>query len=76
MKDHGVNSLAVSPDGKTLACGVGKTVELRDVATGKRRATLTSKSLQVESLVFLPDSKRLAVAGYHLKDRSDSENTS
>jgi WD40 repeat protein len=60
-------SVALSPDGRTLAAGLGTTkgrdrcdVLLWDVATGKERATLEGHSLDVAALSFSPDGRTLA----------------
>ena len=56
-----VQSVAFSPDGKTIASGSrDMTIKLWDVATGKERATLMGHSNYV---VFSPDSKSLASFG-------------
>ncbi|MDB9540704.1 trypsin-like peptidase domain-containing protein, partial [Anabaenopsis arnoldii] len=58
-----VNSVAFSPDGKTLASASGswdKTIKLWDVATGRSIATLTGHSNVVNSVAFSPDGKTLA----------------
>ncbi|KAG1665978.1 hypothetical protein FOA52_003203 [Chlamydomonas sp. UWO 241] len=56
-----VNTLAFSPDGKTLATGSeDATARLWDVATGKERAVLTGHSHGVTTLAFSPDGKTLA----------------
>jgi RNA polymerase sigma factor (sigma-70 family) len=62
---HGwqVNSVALSPDGKTLASGsTDNTVRLWDVATGKEKAILWN-NVYVYSVVFSPDGKALAASG-------------
>lgn len=60
-----VRSLAVSPDGKTIAAVGGPEVVLLDLTTGKVLATLkltgTAASAQ-PSIVFSPDGKLLAIA--------------
>ncbi len=56
-----VNSVAFSPDGRTLAAGDdGGDVGVSDVATGRRTATLAEGS-PVESVAFSPDGRTLAV---------------
>jgi WD40 repeat protein len=64
-----VSSLAISPDGKTLAAGVGDRpghdhepglIVLWDAASGKRRLTLTGHTNAVLSVAFSPDGKLLA----------------
>jgi dipeptidyl aminopeptidase/acylaminoacyl peptidase len=57
-----VNSVAFSPDGKTLASGSGDvgTISLLDVATGKEQATLEGRDGRVTSVAYSPDGKTLA----------------
>jgi WD40 repeat protein len=61
----GVARAEFSPDGKILAlAGESESVELCDVATGKRYATLKDNPGQVSALAFSPDGKTLAVGCY------------
>lgn len=59
-----VTTLAVAPDGGTLAVGRnGGLVNLYDTDTWQQRATFTWPVGNVRHLAFAPDSLRLAVAG-------------
>ena len=52
-------SVAISPDGQTVACGEGDQVRLWDVASGREKGVLKGHNL-VWGLAFTPDSKVLA----------------
>jgi WD40 repeat protein len=54
-----VECVAFAPDGQTLAADGDGTIRLWDVATGKRRARLQSRSHGLSSFVFAPDSQTL-----------------
>jgi WD40 repeat protein len=63
LNDHKkrVNSVAFSPDGKTLASGSkDKTIRLWDVASGQHIGQPFESGAEVESLAFSPDGKILA----------------
>ncbi|MDX3539728.1 hypothetical protein PV721_36490 [Streptomyces sp. MB09-01] len=58
-----VNSVAFSPDGRTLATGSADgTARLWDTATGTPRATLRGHPDEVASVAFSPDGRTLATA--------------
>lgn len=57
-----ITSLAVSPDGRTLAVSGYHEVFLLDAGNLSLRARLLGESPRIESLSFSPDSRRLAVS--------------
>jgi WD40 repeat protein/serine/threonine protein kinase len=75
LKGHtnNVNSVAFSPDGKSLASGSGYfsipgEVKVRDAQTGKELLSFKGHDKAVDSVAFSPDSKRLATsAGGEIK---------
>ncbi|WP_163508911.1 helix-turn-helix domain-containing protein [Fodinicola acaciae] len=56
-----IRAVAISPDGRTLATG-GPAVQLWDLASGRRIATLTGHTADVTSVAFSPDGRTLASA--------------
>jgi WD40 repeat protein len=59
-----INSLAFSPDGKTLAtASLDRTIKLWDAVTGKDLATLKGHTDGLYSVAFSPDGMTLATAG-------------
>jgi WD40 repeat protein len=72
--NHSIDLLAVSPDGKWLATargvdhramhGVG--VDIWDIASKNRTASVKHKQNYITALAFSPDQTMLIVAGYHI----------
>ena len=61
---NGVNSVAFSPDGNTIASGsYDDTVRLWDVNTGEHKRTLTGHTDGVLSVAFSPDGNTIASHG-------------
>ena len=59
----GVQGVAVSPDGKTVAtASADKTVILWEAATGKKLVTLPAQKNDMTAVAFSPDGKTLATA--------------
>jgi WD40 repeat protein len=64
VEKYRVTALALSPDGRLLASGIADhTVRILDAATGAERARDDSVGCIIEALAFLPDGKRVAIAG-------------
>src|SRR5262249_19608196 len=59
----GVATFEWSADSKTLACGKGDSIRIREAATGKELRTLTfAKDDMLDFLAFAPDGKTLVSA--------------
>jgi WD40 repeat protein len=64
QRQEWLTSLACSPDGRLLACGLEESTGLvLDVATGQLRGWLTGRSSQITSLTWSPDGKALVGVG-------------
>ena len=60
----GINDIAISPDGRTLATVSQDTdIKLWDVASGQEIGALTAHAQPIHTVVFSPDSRQLASAG-------------
>lgn len=57
--DESVLSVAISPDGKTIASSGDRTIKLWDLATGQQISTLSGHSQTVNVVSFTPDGKTL-----------------
>ncbi len=72
---HSVLGLAMSPDGKTFACGaLSPYVEIHDVATGEVLNAFPAHRIGVRCIRFLPESDFLVTAGYDGEIRVWCEN--
>ncbi|MTJ10276.1 serine/threonine-protein kinase [Anabaena sp. UHCC 0204] len=61
----GVNSLAISPDGKILVSGSGdKKIKIWNLPTGKLKSTLTGHKTSISYLAVTPDARTLVSASW------------
>lgn len=61
--EAGTCGLALSPDGKTIACGGFGVLRVHDLATGKMLHELRGQQTAIESLAFSPDGTTLYSTG-------------
>jgi WD40 repeat protein/serine/threonine protein kinase len=59
---HYIESVAFSPNGRTLAYAADATVKLRNMASGKQRAIVTDHTSTIGEVVFSPNGRTLATA--------------
>jgi RNA polymerase sigma factor (sigma-70 family) len=59
----GMGSVAVSPDGRLIACGGYAIIGLYELASGKAVREIRSQQTHIESLTFSPDSNTLLATG-------------
>ena len=63
MDDGTLRCVAISPDGKVVACCGDRSVHLFDLKSGERLKQLDGHKGAVNAVAFSPDGKLLASAG-------------
>jgi WD40 repeat protein len=64
MGDSSANCIAFSPDGRSVAVGLGDgSVRMWDIEAGQQTLSIHAHSGQLEALAFTPDSRMMVTVG-------------